>query len=108
MLFTPEEGEVVTYLGNVVLTPYDGTSPTLGVGQGQGNGDIGWFQTDLTVQSSLFGSATAISPDNPNIPSWLLSSDPIEVWISQDGTKEGADSGCTLGESYVYFIRQAP
>lgn len=70
---------------------------------------MGNVQSGLIVSgSSLAFASNALNNGFRYIPSKFVNSDPVVVWVSQDGTNTGADPGSTQGSAILYLVTATP
>jgi hypothetical protein len=109
--YTPTPGDVLVSAAVITNTAFDGTTPTLDIGCDVSNGDVGVLDkaggpTDLSSAPLVAG--------NQNVAVWyplnavFADDSPLQVWASQDGTKDGTAIGGTEGVASLWITTATP
>jgi hypothetical protein len=102
--FTPAVGDVVLHTLFVVITPFDGTTPTGGMGTFTSGGYGIHYFDPTTPWTEAEGAGMLSDPtlpaDNPFVS---VNTNPFKLYVSQDDVGS-ASVGGTEGEVHVYLI----
>jgi hypothetical protein len=123
--FSPTIGDLLIDVLIDVEIAWDGATPQADVGPADG----GFFQTqispvDVTATATglgvrrpsgaVLGSLSAAQAKSASLgggsllPAVWTDDGELEFWVSQDGTRGGADPGATQGLAHVYLVTATP
>ncbi len=134
-IWTPAVGDILLDAWISVVTAFDGSTPMGDIGTFTGGQSYGWLASnnaaaDLTYADGNSGGidkailaqsgapavdgvfqmtlAGATYSSGRQLPGSFISASPIQVVVSQDGTKGGTASGGTQGAGNVYLVIATP
>lgn len=119
--YTPSAGDILVAAMVEIETTWDGTTPKLDIGQGNGgifreisapNGIYLDADTPLEAGDGFllyhYKASTSYPGANHHLPGRVTTTTPFAVWVSEDGLRGGADPGATQGAARVYLVIATP
>lgn len=121
--YTPVVGEVLLNAVPVIRTAWNGTTPTADIGTGVSTNAGLSTITGYTISLSAAwaqdaGDGLLVQTNAIFVAQYgdllsfglgiALSTNPLKVWVTQDGLKGGADAGATQGEFDIYLVTAMP
>lgn len=113
-VYTPTPGDLLIGIGVVVTVGFNGTTPLLDLACGQTSGGTGIFANqeeglaqDVSAPSATVGSAP-ITSNYSLYYAVFATDDPLQVWVSEDGTLDGTATGSTAGALELYIVTATP
>lgn len=129
-LYTPTVGDVLLNAWIEIDIAWDGTTPKVDIGQGDANGMFGnsnpqnasladdtagagsgsnFLSNTNQAALALWDLADSAGSYNSRlVPGKFLTTNPMYVWVSQDGSRGGADPGASQGSGAVYLVVATP
>lgn len=117
--YTPAINDVLIGAWIEADTPFDGTTPMADFGVGCNDGDPGILTQltapgapwDLTQQTVVIGDQVGSLAPAP-YPTFLAvrftAANPMQLWVTQDGTKNGDTPAGSTGAAKLYLVTASP
>ena len=121
--YTPVVGDVALDIWVEITTAWDGTTPKYDIGTGVGTNDglfaYGWGVptpvADIETRETgvLFNpypsmAGSGASAGSRTGPAKFTATNPLLIWVTQDGQQGGASPGSTVGAGFVYLVVATP
>lgn len=117
--YTPTVGDILFEVWLEIVTAWNGTTPLADVGTAVG-ADHGIFDasggvlslTDAAAEYAgtgvLLSTGTSGAQVGGVVPGRFTATNPLKVWVSQDGFAGGDDPGASQGAANVYLVVSTP